>query len=211
MPTEPAHPRGLLVDWGGVLTSNVFVAFEAFCEREGLPPDRVMTAFRGDARARDALAGLETGALAEAAFEVEMAAHLGVSAERLIERMMSAVTPDTMMAAAVARARRRGIRTGLISNSWGVDNYDATLMGSLFDGLVISARVGLRKPEPEIYEMGARSIGLAPSECVFVDDLPGNLKPARTLGMIAVHHRDAATTIAELSNIFGVDLGGGAF
>ena len=65
---------------------------------------------------------------------------------------------------------------------------------------------GIRKPAPEIYEIGARSLHLQPKECVFVDDLRGNLKPARALGMTTVHHVDASTTIAQLSEIFGVDL-----
>ncbi len=56
---------------------------------------------------------------------------------------------------------------------------------------MISGEIGLRKPDPRIYELGAEAIGLAPELCVFVDDLPGNLKPARELGMATVHHRDA--------------------
>jgi HAD superfamily hydrolase (TIGR01509 family) len=72
--------------------------------------------------------------------------------------------------------------------------------------VVISGNVGIRKPAPEIYEMGARAIHLEPADCVYVDDLPGNLKPARALGMATVHHRDAATTIAELSGLLKVDL-----
>jgi HAD superfamily hydrolase (TIGR01509 family) len=66
--------------------------------------------------------------------------------------------------------------------------------------------VGLRKPEPRIYELGAESIGLGAGECVFVDDLPGNLKPARELGMATVHHRNTPETIAELERLLGVPL-----
>jgi putative hydrolase of the HAD superfamily len=64
----------------------------------------------------------------------------------------------------------------------------------------------VRKPDPAIYELGAARIGVAPEGCVFVDDLPGNLKPARALGMATVHHADAATTIAELEGLLGVAL-----
>jgi HAD superfamily hydrolase (TIGR01509 family) len=65
--------------------------------------------------------------------------------------------------------------------------------------VVISSDVGLRKPDPAVYELAAAQLGLPPEDCVFVDDLPGNLKPARALGMATVLHRgDAATTLAEI-------------
>jgi putative hydrolase of the HAD superfamily len=205
-PVGIERPCGLLVDWGGVLTTNVFGSFDVFCEREGLEAGVVRHAFVHDDRARDALIGLELGTLAEPDFEVRMAGVLGVDAANLIERLMGAAGPDLDMLEAVRRARNHGIATGLISNSWGESRYDADLLHELFDGVVISATVGIRKPAPEIYEIGAQSLHLRPSECVFVDDLRGNLKPARALGMTTVHHVDAATTIAQLSDIFGIDL-----
>ena len=200
------RPCGLLVDWGGVLTTNVFGSFDAFCAREGLEDGVVRHAFVNDARAREALIGLELGSLPEPEFEARMADVLGVDATNLIERLMGSAGPDLAMTAVVRRARDHGIATGLISNSWGESRYDADLLRELFDGVVISATVGIRKPAPEIYELGARSLHLQPKECVFIDDLRGNLKPARALGMTTVHHVDAATTIAQLSEIFGVDL-----
>ncbi len=64
---------------------------------------------------------------------------------------------------------------------------------------MISSEVGLRKPDPAIYALAAARIGLEPRACVFVDDLPGNLKPARAIGMATVAHRgDAAATLAEV-------------
>ena len=72
--------------------------------------------------------------------------------------------------------------------------------------MVISGEVGMRKPAPEIYRMGAERIGLAPDECVFVDDLPFNLKPARELGMATVHHTDPERTVDELQEILGITL-----
>jgi epoxide hydrolase-like predicted phosphatase len=72
--------------------------------------------------------------------------------------------------------------------------------------VVISAEVGVRKPDPRIYELGARAIGLEPAACVFVDDLPGNLKPARELGMATVHHTDAQDTVPQLERLLGVRL-----
>jgi epoxide hydrolase-like predicted phosphatase len=204
----PDEPCGLLIDWGGVLTSNVFDSFAAFCSREGLPPDRVRDVFRTDPRGRELLVGLEEGTLPEADFERDFAALLGVDPERLIERMMHDSQADLAMIGMVRRARDHGILTGLISNSWGVDRYDADDLAELFDGVVISGRVGMRKPAPEMYAMGAQSLHLEPGDCVYVDDLPGNLKPARAMGMTTILHHDATTTIAELSKLFGVDLGG---
>ena len=71
---------------------------------------------------------------------------------------------------------------------------------------MISGEVGIRKPLPEIYAMGAAAIGLPPEECVFVDDLPPNLKPAAELGMATVLHVTAEATIARLEGLLGVTL-----
>jgi epoxide hydrolase-like predicted phosphatase len=197
---------GLLVDWGGVMTTDVFASFRAFCEEESLSPDAVGERFRTDPASRDLLIGLETGTLPEADFEQRFAEVLGVSADRLIERMFAGGGPDPAMQRAVRRARDAGIRTGLISNSWGTSRYDRALLSELFDGVVISGDVGVRKPTPEIYERGARAIDLAPGACVFVDDLRFNLAPARDLGMATVHHVDAGQTIDELQRLLAVDL-----
>jgi len=106
----------------------------------------------------------------------------------------------------VREARRAGVRTGLISNSWGTSRYPHGLLRELFDGVVLSGEVGVRKPAPRIYELGAEAIGLAPSSCVFVDDLPFNLPPAQELGMATIHHTSAASTIAALERLLGISL-----
>jgi epoxide hydrolase-like predicted phosphatase len=198
--------RGLLVDWGGVLTTDVFASFDSFCAREGLAPGTVRELFRTDPRARELLAGLEDGTLPDAGFEAGFAALLGpeISAEGLIARLMGDAGDDTAMLDFVRAARRAGIRTGLVSNSWGVDRYDRALLEELFDGVVISGEVGLRKPAPGIYALGAEAVGLPPADCVYVDDLPGNLKPARALGMTTLHHRDAEETIGALRPLLGL-------
>ncbi len=198
--------HGLLVDWGGVLTTDVFAAFRSFCEQEGLSPEAVGEKFRGDPVSRELLIGLETGQLAEEEFEPRFAAILGVPAPNLIDRLFSGARPDNAMMQAVRRTRAAGIRTGLISNSWGTRRYDRALLTELFDGVVISGDVGIRKPAPAIYTLGAQGIGLDPSECVFVDDLPFNLEPAAELGMATVRHRDAEQTIAQLQRLLAVDL-----
>jgi epoxide hydrolase-like predicted phosphatase len=110
------------------------------------------------------------------------------------------------MIEAVRAARAGGIKTGLISNSWGVRRYPRSLMSEIFDGIVISGEEGMRKPAPRMYELGAERIGLPPSACVYVDDLEFNLDPARELGMHGVHHTDAAATVAELERLLGLPL-----
>jgi epoxide hydrolase-like predicted phosphatase len=204
---DGAHSyRGLLIDWGGVMTSNVFETFSAFCALEGLEPNEVGRRFREDRACRELLIGLETGAISEEEFEPQFAAMLGVSATQLIDRLFAGSETEHEMLEAVRRARAAGVRTGLISNSWGTRRYDRALLAELFDGIVLSGEVGMRKPAAKIYELGAQSISLQPRQCVFVDDLPFNLAPASELGMATVHHTSAGETIAELERLLGVEL-----
>lgn len=206
MAPSDSHYQGLLIDWGGVLTSNLFASFSAFCQSEGLQPDTIGRRFREDRECRQLLIDLETGQLEEEDFEPKFATMLGVEPRELIDRMFAGSSPDLPMLAAVESIRANGIRTGLISNSWGTRRYDRDVLERLFDGVVLSGEVGIRKPAPEIYLMGAERIGLDPSVCVFVDDLPFNLPPAAELGMAIVHHTSAPETIAELRRLFGVEL-----
>ncbi len=200
-------PRdGLIVDFGGVLTTDVFASFAAFCEAEGLPRDAVRDAFMRDPRARELLAALETGTLPEPDFEAAFGEHLGVAPGGLIARLFAGMAPEPEIIAAVAAARAAGKRTALLSNSWGEAGYDRASWAELFDATVISGEVGIRKPDPAIYALAAERLALPPAACVFVDDLPGNLKPARALGMATVHHRSAAGTVAELEVLLGVAL-----
>ena len=199
--------RGLIVDYGGVLTTDVFASFRAFCAAEGLAPETVRDRFLDDPQARALLEELETGRLREAEFEPAFAAVLEVSSERLIDRLFGGMEPDEAMLEGVRAARAAGIRTAMLSNSWGEDRYDRAQLATLFDAWVISGEVGIRKPDPAVYELAAERLGLPAAECVFVDDLPGNLKPARALGMATVVHRgDAAATLEEVSGLLGVPL-----
>jgi epoxide hydrolase-like predicted phosphatase len=204
MGSEPR--RGLLVDYGGVLTTNLFDSFRAFCEAEGIDPNEIGTRFRHDPEARDALIALEEGRMEEPEFEQRLGAILSVNPSRLIDRLFAGSSPEPAVVEAVLQARRQGVRTGLISNSWGTRRYDRARLAELFDGVVISGEVGMRKPAPEIYRIGAERIGLPPDECVFVDDLPFNLAPARELGMATVHHTDPERTVDELQQILGLTL-----
>jgi epoxide hydrolase-like predicted phosphatase len=201
--------RGLLVDFGGVLTTNVFAAFGGFCTREGLAPDVVRHAFREDETSRGLLVGLETGTVTEEDFERGFGAALGLPAEKhegLIGRLWADLGPDEEMVEAVAGFRAKGVRTGLISNSWGHGRYDRSTFDEMFDGVVISGEVGLNKPEPEIFHMGAERIGVPPEECVFVDDLRENCEGAEAVGMTAVLHRGSDGSVPELERLLGVEL-----
>lgn len=206
MASENDRYRGLLVDWGGVLTTDVFDSFRAFCKLEGLAPDAIASAFRDDVDCRDLLIAFETGTLAEEEFEVRFAPFLGVAAPGLIDRLFAGSAPDEEMIEAVRWARSAGIKTGLVSNSWGTRRYPRDLLDELFNSVVISADIGIRKPSPEIYALGAERIGLEPQACVFVDDLPFNLVPAAELGMATVHHQRTEETVPELERLLGVDL-----
>jgi putative hydrolase of the HAD superfamily len=204
------RPRGLLIDFGGVLTSNVFEAFGEFAAAEGLERDAVADLFRTDRDARQLLKDLESGAIDTAAFGPPFAAKAGLAPDRadgIVTRMFSALRADDAMGAAVRAARAAGIRTGLISNSWGDGMvYDDALLSEAFDAVVLSHEVRLRKPAPEIFTIGAERIGLPPEACVFVDDLPFNLPPAEALGMRTVLHRSAKETVPALEALFGVPL-----
>ncbi|HWH43640.1 MAG TPA: HAD family phosphatase [Thermoleophilaceae bacterium] len=199
--------RGLLVDFGGVLTTNVFDSFRAFCEAEGLDPQTVKRLFREDPEALGELRRLERGELTEEQFSERFAPLLGISDPTgLVDRLFARMGPDEPMIEAVKAARGQGVKTGLISNSWGRGRYDRATFPEMFDGVVISGEVGLHKPEPEIFHLGAERVGLEASECVFVDDLRENCEGAEAVGMAAVLHRGADGTIPRLEELLGVKL-----
>jgi putative hydrolase of the HAD superfamily len=199
--------KGLLVDFGGVLTTNVFDSFREFCEREGLDPETVKRLFREDPRALGELRKLEKGEVTEEEFAERFGPIVGVEeTDGLVDRLFAGMQPDEAMIEAVRRARSGGVRTGLISNSWGHGRYDRSTFPELFDGVVISGEVGLHKPEPEIFELGAEKVGLEPGDCVFVDDLRENCAGAEAVGMTAVLHRGADSTLPELERLLDVPL-----
>jgi len=197
----------LIVDFGGVLTTSVWRAFDEFCGAEGLATDAVRELFRGNAEALRLLRRLETGELDAEEFEPRFGALLGVADTRgLIGRLFAGLAPDEAMIDAVSAARAAGVRTGLVSNSWGLEIYDRAPT-DLFDATVISGDVGLHKPEPEIYLLACERLGVAPELAVFVDDLRENCAGAERVGMVAVLHRDSGETIRRLEDLLGVELG----
>lgn len=204
-----AVARGLLFDWGGVLTTNLFAGFAAFCQEEGIDPGLLREKFLGDPEAQEMLFAFETGEMEEPEFERRLAALLGLAPERaegFNDRIFDRIGEDRPMIEALRNARGHGLRTGLLSNSWGTHRYPRHLFGELFDAVVISGEEGMRKPDAPIYELAIGRMELPAHEIVFVDDLDHNLEPARELGLLTIHHRDTDETLAELERLTGVSL-----
>jgi len=206
-------PTALVVDYGGVLTNELRDCLDAFCAAEGIDPvhyAEAMTAWLGP----EAVAGnpaelLERGDLSEAEFEHALAARLHTRdgrplvASGLLTRMFAGTRHEPVMVSVVRRARAAGIRTALLSNSWSMSVYDRASWSEMFDVIVISGEVGMRKPDADIYLHTARLLGVAPGACVFVDDLAVNVRGAVAAGMVGVHHESAVGTVAELAAVFG--------
>jgi epoxide hydrolase-like predicted phosphatase len=196
----------LVVDFGGVLTTNIWHSFAAFCEGEGLDQDTVLRLFRENPDALALLRRLETGEIGEAEFEPAFGAMVGVADhEGLTQRLFGGLRPDEAMVGAVRAAREAGIRTGLISNSWGLGIYDRAPT-DLFDEAVISGEVGMHKPQPEIYLLACERLGVEPDASVFVDDLRENCVGAEAVGMTAVLHRETPATLARLEELLDLPL-----
>jgi putative hydrolase of the HAD superfamily len=211
--------RGLITDWGGVLTTPLKDAIASWIVADGIDSDGyrvVMREWVEQAYAQDGtlnpIHGLEDGSLAPDEFERRLAERLKtrtgeqVAAEGLLTRMFRAFEPVLPMYEALRRARAAGIRTCLLSNSWG-NTYPRELFDELFDGVVISSEVGLRKPDPAIFERALDLIGLPPHECAFVDDIEHNVRAAERLGIVGVHYVHPENAVARLENILGVSLG----
>ena len=188
--------RGLLVDFGGVLTSNVFASFAAFCREAGLDPDHVKQLFRSDAEARDLLERLETGTLPEPDFEQAFGEAARPPPDGLIDRLFGGIHPDRRWSTRSPRARAGHRHRPAVELLGHGDDYEA--LGDIFDARVISAEEGMRKPDPRIYPLAAERMGLPPDG----DRLRRRprLQPQAgpALGMTTVLHTDAAATIAQL-------------
>jgi putative hydrolase of the HAD superfamily len=151
---------------------------------------------------------LERGECAVADFERLLADRLvtttggKVIADGLLARMLSAERPDPVMYQVVRDLRRAGVRTALLSNSWGNGTYPRQDFPGLFDAVVISGDVGMRKPEPRIFLHTAGLLNVAPAECVFIDDLEPNVRAAIGCGMTGMHHTAQADTLVRLTELF---------
>ena len=212
--TNEERERGLLLDYGGVLTTPVGDSFGAWERANGFSPGEVIRLVR-DAY-DDADGGLigrfERGEVSTEQFDAELARIFATAGKHvpegsLVDAILARMQPWGEMWSVAAQARAAGIPTGLLSNSWGTDMYPRDLLAEHFDVQVISCEVGLRKPDPEIYHLAADRLGLSPERCAFVDDLDHNVGVAEELGMFGVlHDGDTPTTVARLREFLGVHL-----
>jgi putative hydrolase of the HAD superfamily len=195
--------RSLLVDYAGVLTPGVVAAWRRFEDEHGIPARtvaRMLWDAYQDGQRDNPVARLELGELPVAEFEAHLAAALRdagheVQAAGLVERLFADLRPAGGVWQLVRDVRARGVPAVLVSNSWGVDGYPEALLRATFDDLVISGRVGMRKPGRGILEHAVSLVGGELSRSVLVDDGPANVEAATSYGMAAVLHRgDAAAT-----------------
>lgn len=213
VPTTPAPTlRGLVVDWGGVLTGPVDEAFARWAREEGIAADLLAGVLQQAFAVADdsPVHALERGELSGPEFERGLAAALAalgspVPADGLLTRMLSGLSPSESMLGLVAAVRAAGLRTGVLSNSW-ANEYPREGWEALFDVVVISGEVGMRKPEPRIYHHVLDLLALRPQEAVFVDDLPVNVHAAAELGMVGVLHTSFEQTAHELEVLLGLPL-----
>jgi putative hydrolase of the HAD superfamily len=202
---------GLLIDVGGVLTNDIFVSFDAYLAREGLQVTSFRELYFGTPEVRDLLHRLEVGELHHTEVQEPLARMLGLPADRaddLFPGLYEKVGFIPEMTDAVEALRRGGVRTGVLSNSWWFPMYDKPFYERAFDVQVVSGKVGVRKPERRMFELGLEALGVPAERVLFVDDFEENLPPARELGMSVFLHdpEDPARTVAELERRFGVAL-----
>ncbi|MDB5656862.1 MAG: phosphoglycolate phosphatase [Tardiphaga sp.] len=208
--------EAVIFDFGGVITSSPFEAFARYEREHGLPADiirRTNAANSSDnAWARFERAELDIAAFDELFAQESLALGAAVPGRDVVTLLKGEIRPA--MVEALRRIKTR-FKTGCITN-----NLPANAMGSsdgrslyvaevmvLFDHVIESAKIGLRKPDPEIYRMMTQALAVDPRHCVYLDDLGINLKPARAMGMTTIKVLDAAPAIAELEAATGMKLG----
>jgi putative hydrolase of the HAD superfamily len=200
--------RAVISDFGGVLTSPLFESFAAWQQRSGLSFERLGQAMADAAEhnAMHPLYELEKGTITEAEFLRMLEAELdpGTSLSGMRDVYFEHLQPNPAMIDFMRELRGRGLRMALLTNNvreW-EPQWRAKLpeIDEIFEVVVDSAFVGMRKPDREIYELTLDRLGdgLAAAECVFVDDVDVNCETAVSLGMRAVHYRDAEQAIPEI-------------
>ncbi|EKA60433.1 HAD family hydrolase [Janibacter hoylei] len=202
---QPAA-AALLVDFGGVLTVPLERAFGALSVESGLDPRTALRLLATHEGARTALGEHEVGRLDDEGFEDAFAAAIAevggrVEARGLLARLAHHLDLDEPMVDLVREVRAAGVPVALVSNSLGRDCYARVDLDELFDVTVISGQVGVRKPSRRIYAIAADRLGLAPEQCVMVDDLEHNLVGAARLGIRGIHHRTAADTVRAVREV----------
>jgi putative hydrolase of the HAD superfamily len=221
VPEDAARPalRGVITDWGGVLTNPIAESVNAWLMQEGIDSELYRSVMRplvvqayGEGADANLIHALERGECTEDEFERLLASQLRrvdggqVAAAGLLTRMFAASILDIAMVEVIRQVHAAGLRTALLSNSWGSSSYHRPLFTELFDEVVISAEVGMRKPEEQIFQLATRRLELAPAECVFIDDIEANVQAAEAVGLIGLWHTESASTAARLSELLGVEL-----
>lgn len=205
----------MLFDFGGVITTSPFDAFARFERERGLPEGFLRTVNATDPD-HNAWARLERNELTLKEFDLAFADEaeaLGhrVPGDEVLGLLMGDVRPA--MVEAVRRCHQHpDFVTGLLTNNIVAFGGEDTPGGfrpiiELFDAVIESSQVGVRKPEPAFYELACRALAIEPHEAVFLDDLGPNLKTARAMGMTTIKVVDASAAIAELQAVLGIPLG----
>jgi len=198
--------RGVIFDFGGVLTTKIEDSAVEFEKREGLAPGtsgRALTSPAG----RRLMELVEAGQISQREWSRGFSELLDLPpSDDLMGRMLAALRPAEQGLALARGLRARGFRTAILSNSFPLDPHDPYAPYELhadFDAVVLSADHLMRKPDPAIYELTLDLLGVPPRECVFVDDTAKNLDPARDLGMQVVHATDEQVTASALKSLLG--------
>ena len=203
--------RAVISDFGGVLTTPLMHSFAAFQDRTGISPESLGRAMQAIAERDGAhpLFELEKGRLTEADFLAQirkaLEPELGHAPEMhgFKEIYFEALDPNQPMIELMRETKARGYRMALLTNNvreWEPLWRSMLPVDEIFELVVDSAFVGIRKPEPPIYELTVERLGdgIGASECLFVDDVLVNIEAAQELGMAAVHFRDNEQAIAEI-------------
>jgi putative hydrolase of the HAD superfamily len=202
--------RAVIFDLGGVVYPSPFEAFDAYDVDAGLEPGTVRGLIKTSSES-GAWAALERGELAMDEFFGLLATEataegFELDGARLMQMIGRRFGPRPAMARAITRIRDAGLRTGALTNNWprpqdGVAAVNGDGLG--FDVVIESAVVGLRKPDPRIYELVLRELEVDAEAAVFLDDLGINLKPARALGMTTIKVTDPDEALARLATTLG--------
>ena len=205
--------RALISDFGGVLTTPLSVGFLAYQQEAEISLEELGRAMQRatETHGDHPLFVLERGEISEREFARRLEEQLDgrFNLGRLRQLYFERLDPNPAMIAYIGALRERGLRTALLTNNvreW-EPLWRAKLpeLDDIFEVVVDSAFVGMRKPEPEIYELTLERLGdgVVAEECLFVDDIEVNCEAARALGMRAVRFVDATQAIAELDSALG--------
>jgi len=205
--------RAALFDLGGVILSSPFEAFAEYERVHELPPGflRQVNATDPDT---NAWAQLERGDVDLVQFGDLFSAEAMALGHEVDGHDVLALLSGELRPAMVEAVRRCSERliTGLLTNNFiaadgrGMQDTQLSQVLGLFDAVIESSRVGVRKPDPLFYEIACESLEIAPTEAVFLDDLGINLKPARAMGMVTIKVTDPTTALAELEQVVGFPL-----